>query len=76
MTLAVSFCYVFLFSLLCCKYIRDIYLSMLDFNCFFKILSASLTASLRHIYVQDHRRHSVAMTQRRNDHVQVCFHIK
>ena len=26
----------FVFSLLCCKYIRDIYLSMLDFNGLYK----------------------------------------
>ena len=51
----------FVFSLLC-KCIYDIDLSMLDFN--------SLCKS-KNINLQDYRRISVAVSQRRNDHMQV-----
>ena len=49
----------FVFSLLCCKYICDICLSML------------LMQVQQHIYLEDYRRHSVAVSQRKNDHVQI-----
>ena len=54
----------FVFSLLCCKYICDIYLSMLDFNSLCKFNNIFT-------YLQDYRRHSVAVNQKRNDHMQV-----
>ena len=49
----------FVFSLLCCKYICDICLNML------------LMQVQQHIYLEDYRRHSVAVSQRKNDHVQI-----
>ena len=59
----VSFYYVwFVFNLLCCKYICGIYLSMMQSNGLCK---------LNNIYLEDYRRHSVTVTQRRNDHMQV-----
>ena len=51
-----------IFSLLCCKYKCDIYLSELDFNGLCKF---------NNIYLQDYKGHLVAVSQRRNDHRQV-----
>ena len=52
----------FVFSFICCKYIVDIYLGMLDFNGLCKF---------RDILVMDYRRDSLAASQKGNDHMQV-----
>ena len=53
----------FVFSLLCCKYICDIYLSMLDFNGLCKFNNS--------LYLQNCRGDLVSVSYRRNDHMQV-----
>ena len=54
----------FVFSLFYCKYICDIYLSMLAFN--------GLGMQVQqHIYSQEYKRHSVVVSLMRNDHMQV-----
>ena len=54
---------LFVFSLLCCKYICDIYLSMLDFNGLCKFNNS--------LYLQNCRGDLVSVSYRRNDHMQV-----
>ena len=59
-----SFTGFFVFSLLCCKYICDIYLSMLDSKGLCKFNNIFIYKITEDI-------HSVAVSQRRNDHMQV-----
>ena len=52
----------FVSGLLCCKHICDIYLSMLGFSGLCKFNKIR--------YLLNYRRYSVAVSQRRNDHMQ------